>query len=376
MNEQRALSVLHILPAVRPTNAQYHEHCLPMRHKRRIVICSLLSSTLAPPPPLELIAGDGSRRGAWRALRAALKAEPYDIIHAHVPITGALLAAAMVASRRSMSSCVFSMTNSYGSYRRRNQLLLYPIFALFPQLVLCSAAVKESLPLMLARLARNKATVVLNGVDTERVDEVLASLPDSGSDIGRRAGMTLVSVGRLIDIKDPHTLVAAFAAFARPGDRLVFVGDGPLRDDIMRWAEQAGVGSQVEITGFVPREDVYRRVVSGDVCVAVSLGEGLPCAVLESMACGRPVILSDIPPHREIADEVDFVPFVATGDVEGLVRELVRVRSMSAQERLDVGDQCQKLVSARYSVAAMHTALEPVYRRAARHGDDEWGECA
>ena len=137
MNQPRALSVLHILPAVRPTNGQYHEHCLPMRHKRRIVICSLLLPTLVPPPPLELIAGDGSRRGAWRTLRAALKAGPYDVIHAHAPVTGALLAAAMATGRRPMAACVFTMQNSYGNYRRRNQLLLYPIFALFPQLVLC-----------------------------------------------------------------------------------------------------------------------------------------------------------------------------------------------------------------------------------------------
>jgi hypothetical protein len=71
-------------------------------------------------------------------------------------------------------------------------------------------------------------------------------------------------------------------------------------------------------------------------------------AVIEAMAAGCPVVLSDIPHHREVADGADFVPFVRTGDVGGFAREIERFRSMSPEERRAIGLEGRKLVSGRF----------------------------
>jgi glycosyltransferase involved in cell wall biosynthesis len=358
------LTVLHVLPFLGPTNGQYHEHCLPLMHERRIVVCSLLGAAIQPPSAIKLFAGDGTRRGAWRSLLAALRAEEYDVIHAHAPASGALLLAALLRARRSPANCVFTMQNSYRNYRRRNRLLLYPILAFYPDVVLCSGAVRESLPRPLAFLARRKADVVANAVDTDRVRHVLSSAPTGES----REGLTVVSVGRLIDIKDPRTLLDAFTRAQGPGDRLVFVGDGHLRPALVDAVARAGLDSRVTFTGLAPRDDVYRHVAAGDVYVSTSHGEGMPVAVLEAMACGRPVILSDIPPHREIAQDAAFIPLVAPGDTEGFAREIARLRDLPPQERASIGAACQRIVEQRYGVAAMHRSLQAVYSRAVRRG--------
>jgi glycosyltransferase involved in cell wall biosynthesis len=351
-------SILHLLVSVSPTNGQYHEHCLPLAHERRITICALRGSALTPSADITVFEGDRTVRGSLRALRRALDHDHFDVVHAHAPVSGAALVATNLARGRSMAHCVFTMQNSFQNYRLRNRALLVAVFAAFPAIVLCSEAVRQGLPALLRVLGRTKIKVVPNAVDLARIDRIVgeqAHLPP-GKD-----RFTVVSVGRLVKIKNPFTLLDAFRLSAREEDRLVVVGDGPLRRQLEEAAD--AVRPEVTFTGQVDRDDVYRQIASADLGVSTSYGEGLPVAVLETMACGRPVVLSDIPPHREIAHGVDCIPLVPPDDVEGFAREIRRFRAMTPEELAAVGDACRQLVRDRYGIAAMHASLNRVYRQ-------------
>jgi glycosyltransferase involved in cell wall biosynthesis len=87
----------------------------------------------------------------------------------------------------------------------------------------------------------------------------------------------------------------------------------------------------------------------------------MPMAVLEAMACRCPVILSDIPAHREIADGADFIPLVEADDVVGLAREVARFNGMSGAARAELGERCRSLVEQRFSLAAMQGRYEDLY---------------
>jgi glycosyltransferase involved in cell wall biosynthesis len=356
-------SILHVLVSVAPTNGQYHEHCLPLAHQRRITICALRTSTVTPPPEITLLQGDGTVRGCLRILRCALERGPYEVVHAHAPASGAALLAANLSRRRSMAHCVFTMQNSFRNYPLRNRLLLVPIFAAFPAIVLCSEAVRESLPSVLRRLGGSRITVVPNAVDLARIDRTL----DGAAQQRGRDGFTVASVGRLIDVKNPFTLLYAFrlgcAGGGVDGCRLVVVGNGPLRPRLEAEAAALRHPGEVIFTGQVGRDDVYRHVARADLCVSTSYGEGMPVAVLEAMACGRPVVLSDIPPHREIAAGADFVPLVPPDDVDGFAEHIRRFRAMAPEERAEIGKECRRLVEDRYGIPAMHALLNEVYRR-------------
>jgi glycosyltransferase involved in cell wall biosynthesis len=352
-------SILHILVSVAPTNGQYNEHCLPLANERRITICALRRSSVVPPPEVALLEGDGTLPHGLRVLRRALDHDDYEVVHAHAPASGALLLAANLSSRRSMARCVFTMQNSFRNYRFRNRLLLVPIFAMFPAIVLCSETVRETLPRVLRVLGGSRITVVPNAVDLARIDRTLGDMSIN------RTGypFTIVSVGRLVDIKNPFTLLDAFV-LSGPGDSLlVVVGDGPLRPRLQAAVDTVRPPAEVSFTGLVDRDEVYRQVARADLCVSTSYGEGLPVAVLEAMACGRPVVLSDIPPHQEIARGADFIPLVPADDAEAFAEQIRRFRAMPAQQRIAIGCACRRLVENRYGISAMHASLNTVYRQ-------------
>lgn len=140
---------------------------------------------------------------------------------------------------------------------------------------------------------------IRNGVDTETyfpvkpMDKVVLrrelGLPENGH-------IWIVS-GHLSQRKDPLFLIEAWKK-KMPNDdnnNLVFIGDGP---DFEKCNIACKNATNIYICGRVDNVDKYLK--ASDFFLAPSKAEGLPNAVLEALACGLPVLLSDIEPHKEI----------------------------------------------------------------------------
>jgi glycosyltransferase involved in cell wall biosynthesis len=234
---------------------------------------------------------------------------------------------------------------------------MIPVFAFFRRVVCCGRACFESYPGFYKWLAGNRLCFIPNGVNIDRVDRVIEK-PLRYSPNGH---YTVASVGRLIPIKNHLSVLSAFQQSADQASRLVFIGEGHLRGLLVRAIKDRDLAEQVELTGLIPRDRVFERLRKADVVISASRGEGLPNAVIEAMACGCPVILSDIAPHREIAGGADFIPLIPPDDVAGFAREMQRYKQMPAAARAEIGAKCRKLIEARFSLAAMHKSYEEVY---------------
>ena len=362
---ERKLRVLHLIIVLGETNGQYNEHCLPLMRERDISIVTYFVPKLTPPPEITVFAGDGTLRGFFRALKNALNAQ-YDVVHAHAPQTGTLLVLAALAWRRFSRlrpSLVYTAQDSFHNYKPRNRAMMVVALATFTRVVFCSRSAYESLPGTLKRLVRGRSRVVQNGADLDRVDRAVAARTAERSG----EGFTVLSVGRLERVKDPLSLLNAFGRSLAEdaGSRVVFVGAGELSSAVTARALELGLEDRVVLTGLVPRDEVFMLCADADVFVSTSLGEGLPVAVLEAMAAGCPVILSEIPPHREVADGADFIPFVGPGDVEGFAEAIRRFREMSREERREIGRMCRSHMAARFTLPIMRAGTEAVYREVA-----------
>jgi glycosyltransferase involved in cell wall biosynthesis len=355
----RALKVLHLVLSIGETSAPYNEHCLPWADKRDITICTYFASGIKPPRAIRFFGGDGSLKGFFRVLKAALSEKEYDVIHAHSPHVGLLfLFAKLFAFGKLTSATVITVHDSYQNYKPRNRLMLIPVFAGFQRIVCCSRASFDSFPAVYKRLAGDRLCAIQNGLDIARVDRIAEY---SHPRALKNGDFRVVAVSRLVDIKNPFSVIAAFQQSVNADSRLVYVGDGVLRNSIIAEIRKASLEDQIELTGLIPREKVFEQLLGADLFISTSRGEGLPISVLEAMACCCPVVLSDIPPHREIAEGVDFIPLIRPNDVSGFAHEIKRLREMSVSERAKIGQECRKLVEERFSLSAMHAEYEQVY---------------
>ncbi len=354
----KPLNILQILFTLKETSGPYNQHSLAVIDRHHIALCTYCKPRLNVSKVIALFAGDDSLRGFFRALKTALAAKEYDIIHTHSPHVGFLLVIAnLFMPGKVMHRTVHSVQNSYQNYKLRNKLLLLPVFAFFRRVVCCSQSCFESYPGFYKWLAGDRLSYIPNGLDIDRVDRVIEK-PLRHSPNGH---YTVASVGRLIEIKNPLSVLSAFQQSADQASRLVFIGEGHLRGLLVKEIEARGLAEQVELTGLIPRDKVFAGVSKADVVISASRGEGLPVAVIEAMACGCPVILSDIAPHREIAGGVDFISLIAPDDVAGFAREMLRYKQMPAAARAAIGAKCRKLVEERFSLAEMQSKYEEVY---------------
>ena len=356
----RRLSVLHIILVLKPTNGQYNEHCLPLMDRRDITICTFFKSDITPPEAITLFDGDNTIMGFFRAARAALTKREYDIIHVHTPHAGVLLLVALFMFgmyKKLIPTTVHTVQNSYENFKFRNKLLFIPSFVFFRRLVFCSHASYESFPGFFKWLAGDRMHVVQNAVDLNRIDRITKTKPAVRND-----QFTIATVG-LIKIKNPITVLDASYQDNDRNTKLIFLGEGSLRPLLTEKIERLGLQQQVQLMGMVARDKVFEYFVLADLFVSASWGEGLPVAVMEAMACGRPVVLSDIPPHREIVEGIDFIPLIKPDDVAGFAQEIKKFREMSVSERTVIGQKCRKLIEERFSLPIMHAAYKEVYAK-------------
>jgi teichuronic acid biosynthesis glycosyltransferase TuaC len=138
-------------------------------------------------------------------------------------------------------------------------------------------------------------TVLRNGVD-------LAMFTPQDQAACRAAlridGKVAVAVGALIPRKGHDLTIAALPLL--PGWSLLIAGVGPERAALLALAERLGVSGRVRLLGSVPHADLPRIYGAADLSILSSAREGWANVLLESMACGTPVVASPIPGNDEV----------------------------------------------------------------------------
>jgi glycosyltransferase involved in cell wall biosynthesis len=114
------------------------------------------------------------------------------------------------------------------------------------------------------------------------------------------SGPMVLSVGALIPRKGQALLIQALKDL--PGVTLMLVGQGPERRAYEQLAESEGVSDRVGFLGALAHDALPKLFAAADVMALPSVSEGLANAWVEALACGRPVVISDVGGARELMD--------------------------------------------------------------------------
>ena len=114
-------------------------------------------------------------------------------------------------------------------------------------------------------------------------------------------GPTLLSVGRLIELKGHGLIIEALTRL--PGYRLAIAGEGPERAALEALARRAGVADRIHFLGLIGHDRLPSVFSAADALVLASRREGWPNVLLEAMACGTPVVVTNIPGISEVVTD-------------------------------------------------------------------------
>lgn len=139
--------------------------------------------------------------------------------------------------------------------------------------------------------------------------------------------LSLLFVGRLQPSKGLFELIELFRRLVKkhPNLRLTIVGEGDISGSLEKLIRKFQLQNKVLLTGPLPYGDVFKYYRSSTLFVFPSKNEVFPLVLLEAMACGLPVIASDIPGNRESTGENAIL--IPSEDLDSWVEEVGRVLS-------------------------------------------------
>ncbi len=240
-----------------------------------------------------------------RSFLQALSLLKRDVRRFHIDlvVSGWLLTSSFLAAVSGVHPILMTPWGSdvllYPKWRRRyREMARYTLSK--ADFVSCDARHVMRQAIELGRIATEKTLVVPWGVDL-KLFHPHRSDPDLRNRLGWQ-GKTIAITTR--SLEPVYRIEWALRALARLSSRhpdlcLIIVGRGSCDTDLQRATRELGLDNRVHFAGFVPNERLAYFLNAADLYVSPSQSDGTSLSLLEAMACGLPVVVSDLPAIRE-----------------------------------------------------------------------------
>lgn len=276
----------------------------------------------------------------------------YDVKAYHIHEGKSVILFSFATFWQYRNKTIYTIHSTYKNYPLHNKLFCFCASLLARDIVCVSKTSYKYYPGILKTLKGSHAMFIQNGVDIERINAV-----DSNSSQVKDA-FTIIYVARLIPLKRHSMLIRALRKV--PNAKLDLIGQGPLREQLIKEVEELGLNERVEFLGLLPREEVYHVLKNSDLYVSSSSYEGLPIGVLEAMGCGIPCLVSNIEQHAEIAEKCPSL-MMCSDDIDDWTEKINLIIGLSTKGRRDLGKMNEQAVSDNFSLASMHRNYDVLY---------------
>ncbi len=161
--------------------------------------------------------------------------------------------------------------------------------------------------------------------------------------------------GELDLIKAMHQVVCRYN-----DTTLMIVGDGPTKQIALDMVEKLQLRKYVKFIANMEQTELKKYYLAGDLFILPSYSEGLPKVLLEAMACGIPVIASDIPAHRELIEHGVNGHMFEVGNVDSLASIILEILD-KPEGREGIIRNAKELVEKKFTWQSVANRLDEVY---------------
>lgn len=287
-----------------------------------------------------------------------------DVIHYHALGPGLVAPLPQYASRSGVVLTVHGLDHERGKWGGLAQSVLGLAYWMSARVPSQTIAVSQTLRQNYADRFGKAVLFIPNGVDepTPVPSELL-------SEFGLQPHEYVLFVGRMVPEKAPAALLQAYRGL-RTDVKLVLAGGSSFTDTYTEQVRQLATDDpRVHFLGYVHGDKLQALYQYARLFVLPSLLEGLPLTLLEALSHGLPVVASDIPPHREVLDDLQAGhALFSHGDTDSLQHVLAQalaVDNRSSSELLHFRES----VLARYDWETVTDEVERVYLRVAPPAD-------
>jgi glycosyltransferase involved in cell wall biosynthesis len=297
---------------------------------------------------------------ARHAVQAALSTVQPDVLHAHY-LTGY----GWMARLSGFHPYVITLWGSdvYRTLPRSRKARWFGRLALRGADVLTMESHDLARRAVAAGALPGRTHVIQFGVDTRRYHPVSPD-PTLAAELGLSDRRVVFSPRQIAPLYDHLAVVRAIAAM--PADVVLLMSARnavpPYRREVEDLAESLGLGGRLRIVPGIPHDDMNRYYALADVVVSVPETDSVSVCLLEAMACGRPVIASDLPSPREWLDEASPDTIVPSGDAHALASAIAAVLDRSPAERAAHANRARRLVEDRAERETNMSEMERLYR--------------
>ena len=289
-----------------------------------------------------------------RQLMVLLRQEPYRLVHTHASLAGRVAARLVGGSKIVLTRHGLGAETRAGGWRRGLNTAVSKL--LTDRIIAVSAAV--AVRLQEEGVPPGQITVIPNGIDVAEFSHRSGQAVRDELGLG---GRTLIGmIARLVPEKAPEVFVRAAALVKRqyPDVMFIIAGSGPLQEKLTGLIRDHDLNHEFKLLGFRP--DIADVIGALDIAVLTSSQEGLPLALLEVMAAGKPVVVTEVGGMAEVVQTGRTGWLVPPHNPAAVAQALLHLLEHKEQA-LAWGRAGQELVQQKFSRAAMAARTAELY---------------
>lgn len=253
---------------------------------------------------------------AFKQVHRLVNKNKYEFIHCHSPIGGVC---GRLVAKKTKTKVIYT-AHGFHFFKGApfiNWLIYYPIERMLARYTDVLITInKEDFNRAKKFMSKNVEYIPGVGIDIGRINNVEVDIKAKRQELGvPEDSLILLSVGELNKNKNHKVVIKALAKLGNKKIHYLICGQGRLKEFLGDISKELGVEKQVHLLGF--RNDIPEICKMSDVFVLPSFREGLSVALMEAMACGMPVVCSDIRGNSDLIENGNGGYLVKPGDIKG-----------------------------------------------------------